>query len=193
MKSRLKLVTPTIEHKELALDYIQEHFDYGSNINGVGGLNRYLDDYEGWLQKLHEDRSRIVNEDRVPAETYFLVRSEDSKIIGMINIRLELNERLRNSSGHIGYGIRPTERRKGYNKINLYLALLECKKRGIKEVMLSCDKSNLGSAKSMIALSGKLTREYYSEADECMQQEHWIDVDESITTHKHQFKQYLDI
>ena len=192
MENKFKLVTPTIEHKELALDYIQEHFDYASDINGSGGLDRYLDNYDEWIQKLDEDRSRIVSEEKVPAETYFLVKTNASKIIGMINIRLELNERLRNSSGHIGYGIRPTERLKGYNKINLYLALLECQKRDIKEVMLSCDKSNLGSAKSILSLSGKLTREYYSEEYEETQQEFWINVDEAISINKHSFEGYLD-
>lgn len=78
----------------------------------------------------------------------------------MINIRLELNESLRQSGGHIGYGIRPSERRKGYNKINLYLALQVCLEHGLQEVILDCDKSNLGSSRSMLALGGQLVNEY---------------------------------
>lgn len=73
--------------------------------------------------------SKVQNKDYaysinfVPNKTFFLIRCEDNKIVGMINIRLELNEKLKNSGGHIGYSVRPTERRKGYNKINLYLGL----------------------------------------------------------------------
>ena len=61
----------------------------------------------------------------VPATTYFTIRESDNKIIGMINFKHYLNEYLRNFGGHIGYVIRPTERRKGYAKIQLYLVLLE--------------------------------------------------------------------
>lgn len=111
---------PNIDRKEEALAYIKEFYAYNSSINGVGGLYRYLDDYEGWLKKLEEDYIRTPNEEKVPARTYFLVRENDKRIVGMINIRLALNEKLKKSGGHIGYSIRPTERRKGYNKINLY-------------------------------------------------------------------------
>lgn len=190
---KLKLVTPEIGHKEEAIKYIEEHYEYNSAIHGVGGLDRYLDNYEGWLKKLEEDRNRIANEEKVPAETFFLVREDDNKIIGMINIRLVLNERLRNSNGNIGYGIRPTERRKGYNKINLYLGLLECQKHGLKEVMLDCDKDNLGSAKTMQALCGKLEKEYYSEEYKCIVQVYWINVDEAIENKKEEFEKYIII
>ena len=109
---------PSLARKEDAIEYIREHHEHNSNINGSGGLDRYLDDYEGWLQNLED--SKQPSKDRVPGLTYFLVRESDNKIIGMANIRLYLNERLREEGGHIGYGIRPSERRKGYNKITRY-------------------------------------------------------------------------
>ena len=104
---------PGISRKEDAIDYIREFLEYGSEINGAGGLHRFLDDYEGWLKKLDLDYIQVPNEERVPARTYFLVRESDSRIVGMINIRLALNERLSHYGGHIGYSIRPTERGKG--------------------------------------------------------------------------------
>ena len=124
---KLKHVKPSKEYEQEALEYINEFYEYNSDINGTGGLQRYLDNYDGWLEKLEEDRTRIPNEEKVPAETYFLVRENDNKIVGMINIRLTLNENLKKFGGHIGYSIRPTERKKGYNKLNLYLGLLCCK------------------------------------------------------------------
>lgn len=114
---KLRFEIPSIERKEDALEYIKEFIDNNSKINGVGGLDRYLDNYEGWLIKLENDYNTIPNESRVPGITYFLVRESDNKIVGMINIRLSLNERLKKYGGHIGYSIRPTERRKGYNKV----------------------------------------------------------------------------
>ena len=182
---RLRLVVPDISRKDDAISYIQEFLDYGSEINGVGSLDRYLDDYEGWLEKLEVDRTMDPNENRVPADTYFLVRESDERIIGMINIRHCLNENLRLIGGHIGYSVRPTERRKGYNKINLYLGLLRCQELGIDEVLMDCDADNLGSARTMQALGGRLVREWYEpNIYKTVLQDYVIDVDESIKTYR---------
>ena len=158
---RLKLESPTIAREKDAFVFLKEFYNNNSEINGTGGLQRYEGNYSGWLKKLDEDLNRNPDEDRVPAETYFLVRESDNRIVGMINIRLVLNHKLWNYGGHIGYSIRPTERRKGYNKVNLYLALNVCKKRGLEVVLLDCDKDNPGSAKTMQALGGKLIYEYF--------------------------------
>lgn len=180
---RLRHIVPSIEYEQRGIDYIQEHIDVGSPINGSGGLHRYLDNYQGWLEKLENDRMCIPNEQRVPAETYYLVNEQD-RIIGMINIRLALNERLRACGGHIGYGIRPSERGNGYNKINLYLALLRCQELGIQEVILDCDKDNLASSRTMESLGGVRIDEYYSEQEQCIVWRYIINVDESINNHK---------
>lgn len=155
----LRLIRPSIEYKEDGIDYINEHYAYNSPINGCGGLNRYLNNYEGWLKKLENDMSN-PGPGRVHALTYYLVRESDNKIVGMVNIRLELNDRLLRCGGNIGYGIRPSERRKGYNKINLYLALEVCQEYGLEEVLLDCDEENIGSKRSMEALGGALISKY---------------------------------
>lgn len=178
---------PSLERKEDAIAYINEFYAANSKINGSGGLHRYLDNYEEWLQKLENDRIIAPSEERVPALTYFLVREYDSKIVGMVNIRLSLNEKLRESGGHIGYSIRPSERRKGYNKINLYLALEKCQEHGISEAMLSCDKNNLASSRTMIALGGVLQREFPKE--EIIEQVYTINVEKSLEEHKDEYLQ----
>ncbi len=103
----------------------------------------------------------------------------------MINIRHCLNENLRLVGGHIGYSVRPTERRKGYNKVNLYLGLLRCQELGIDEVLMDCDADNLGSARTMQALGGRLVREWYEpNIYKTVLQDYVIDVDESIKTYR---------
>lgn len=171
---------PSLARKEDAIEYIREHHEHNSNINGSGGLDCYLDDYEGWLQKLEDYKQ--PSEDRVPALTYFLVRESDNKIIGMANIRLYLNDRLREEGGHIGYGIRPSERRKGYNKINLYRALEVCQEQGIEEVVLDCNKDNLGSSRTMIALGG--IKQYEKMHDGELIERYAINVSESVEKYK---------
>ena len=54
----LELVIPSLEYKEKAIGFIKEFYEYKSDINGTGGLYRYLDNYEGWLEKLEEDKNR---------------------------------------------------------------------------------------------------------------------------------------
>jgi len=182
---KLKYEVPNIYRKEDAISYIKEFIEYGSEINGVGGLDRYLDNYEGWLLKLEEDYIRIPSEEKVPARTYFLVRETDNKIVGMINIRLTLNENLKKLGGHIGYSIRPTERKKGYNKINLYLGLKICQEYSIKEVFMDCDKDNPASSRTMLALGGKLVKEWFEEEKyKTIIQDYIINVDESLEKYK---------
>ena len=76
-------------------------------------MDSHLDNYDGWLKKLENDLDyNNIKPDRVPANTYFAIREKDNKIIGMINIRHKLNDYLLERGGHIGYGVRPTERKK---------------------------------------------------------------------------------
>ena len=116
---KFKHVRPTKEYERAAVAYINEFYEYNSKINGVAGLYKFLDNYDGWLNRLESDRNAGVSSDRVPTETFFLVRSNDNYIVGMINIRFALNSRLKRHGGNIGYSIRPLERKNGYNKVNL--------------------------------------------------------------------------
>ena len=175
---------PGISRKEDAIDYIREFLEYGSEINGAGGLHRFLDDYEGWLKKLDLDYIQVPDEERVPGRTYFLVRESDSRIIGMINIRLALNKRLSHYGGHIGYSIRPTERGKGYNNINLYLGLKVCRKYGIERIFMDADLENPASWKTMEAFGGVRIREYYDDVNaHCTVVDYNIDVNRALDSH----------
>ena len=169
----MRLVFPRIAYKDKAIEYIKEFYEYGSEINGSGSLERYLIEstYEYWLKKVLSDIDIAnVPESRVPGLTYFYVREEDDKIIGMINIRLALNEFLRTEGGHIGYSIRPTERRKHYATEMLRAALKVCDVIGIKEVLVSCDKDNIASAGVIKNCGGILKHECYSDTfDEILQ------------------------
>ena len=182
---------PSIARKDEAIEYIKEHLACNSNINGSGALDDYYDNYEGWLKKLENDYNQIPNEKRVPARTYFLIRENDNKIVGMINIRLTLNETLKQHGGHIGYGIRPTERRKGYNKINLYLGLKVCNEYGIEIAQLDADLDNPASWRTMEALGGKRVREYYDEEYNCTVVDYHINVKESLEKYKDEYEKYI--
>ena len=163
----MKFVFPDERYEQKAAEYIQEFRDAGSPINGSGGLDRYLEHatYAQWLEKLIADMD-IANmpEDRVPALTYFYVREEDDRIVGMINIRLALNDFLRKEGGHIGYSVRPSERRKRYGTQMLQEALKFYEMMGIKQVLITCDRDNPASAGVIQNCGGKLDAEFYSES-----------------------------
>lgn len=162
----MKLVFPTLEYKEKATEYIREFYEYNSEINGSGGLDRFLREstYEEWLAKIRKDIDIAnVEKPRVPALTYFYVREEDDRIVGMINIRLALSDFLREEGGHIGYSVRPTERRKHYATDMLKAGVEVLNTIGINEVLVSCDKENLASSGTILNNGGRLIKEKYSE------------------------------
>ena len=116
------------------------------------------------------------------------VRENDNKIVGMINVRWNLTEEMKLFGGNIGYGIRPTERRKGYNKINLYLGLIEAQKLGLDRVMLDCDVSNLGSSKTMEALGGELERTEIDPYDGILTSVYQFDVTKTIDKYREEYE-----
>ncbi len=162
----MKLVFPTLEYKEKATEYIREFYEYNSEINGSGGLDRFLREstYEEWLVKIRKDIDIAnVEKPRVPALTYFYVREEDDRIVGMINIRLALSDFLREEGGHIGYSVRPTERRRHYATDMLKAGVEVLNTIGINEVLVSCDKENIASSGTILNNGGRLIKEKYSE------------------------------
>ena len=185
------LEIPSSKRKNAIIDYFDEFVMYNSDINGSGGLDKILSGYsfeqalDRCLNMRNEEYAKKLG--RCQAKTFLLIRANDNKIIGTINIRWNLTEKMKQFGGNIGYGIRPTERRKGYNKINLYLGLIEAQKLGLDKVMLDCDAKNLGSDKTILALGGILERTEVNPDDGILTNVYWIKVDESIKKYKEIF------
>ena len=157
-EEELILIRPTIEYKKQAQEMMEEAKKYDAddpNIwAGYSSMQKY-ENYEDWLKKLEEDLDfENIKGGRVPAATYFLLRKSDNKIIGIINIRYELNDYLNNYGGHIGYSIRATERRKGYGHKQLVLGLEKCLEIPISKVLITCREANIGSSKVIESCGG---------------------------------------
>ena len=116
-------------------------------------------DFPKYIQKLEGFKQGVgIPASFVPHSTFWLT-NEAEKILGVVNIRHHLTGRLLIEGGHIGYGIRPSERRKGYATMILKLALIEAKKLGIERALVTCHKKNTASAKTILKHGGKFYRE----------------------------------
>lgn len=189
------LEKPSIERKDEIIEYINEFVKYKSDINGTGSLDKILDGYpfeqvlERCLNMENEEYAQKIG--RCPGKTFLLIRENDNRIVGTINLRWNLSELMLQFGGHIGYSIRPTERRKGYNKINLYLVMIEARKVGLDKVMLACDVNNAGSDRTLKALGGKLERTEIDPSDGMLTNVYWFDVIETIDKYKNIYEPFI--
>lgn len=154
----IKLAAPAVEHQAAAEDYKGEFFSAGEAvINGSALLDQM--EYPGWLEHVRQNSSpHTVQPDWVVSSTFFAIRERDGRIIGMIDIRHSLsNEFLAQYGGHIGYSVRPGERRRGYATQMLKLALAYARSLGLSRVMLGCYSDNLPSKKVIETCGGVKT------------------------------------
>lgn len=170
----LELVKPTIEYKEQLFEMLTEW------KKDIIENNTNKSPWKIWANDFHDFDHYIKNidtkEDRengwVPDTTLFCLDKDRNIFVGAVNIRHYLTDALLGTGGHIGDGIRPSERRKGYATAMVALALDECRRLGIDRVLMCCDKDNIGSAKSIINNGGILENEV--EEDGNIVQRYWI-------------------
>jgi len=174
MDKRVTLMKPTLELKDQYLSFYQEWKESGEDMV-PWVISRNPTDFQGMLQFLSDnEKGDNLQEGWVPDSTYWLV-ADDKQVIGVVNIRHWLTEKLLNSGGHIGYGIRPSERRKGYATQLLQLSLLKAKELGINKVLVLCDESNIASAKTIVNNGGKPDSDYIEEDGNVIKR-FWIDL-----------------
>ena len=170
--SILKLILPTVKYKDEIMNYKREFIKNNDSMDGTSGL-RNAKSFEEWhkaiLDNLNEE---TVREGLVPASTYIAISIDDERLIGMIDIRHRLNEYLLKYGGHIGYSVRRLERGKGYATEMLRLALKRCERLGITKVLITCDKDNIASAKTIIKNGASLENEVQEESG--ITQRYWI-------------------
>ena len=152
---KIILVKPDLSYADEIIKYKEESLAESPIINGSAGLDRFSS-IEVWLEELKKRSCEdTVPKGLVPSSTYLAVREKDNYIVGMIDIRHYLNEYLTQVGGNIGYGVRKTERNKGYAKQMLKLALEKCKELKIKKVLITCDEDNIASEKVILSANAK--------------------------------------
>ena len=173
MVEHLKLIRPNVILKD-------EYLDMMSEWKAVSGelipwsLSQDTTDFNLMIENLNGYSEGIGLPDGFVECSTFWLLNKSNKILGAIDIRHSLTDNLLFRGGHIGYGIRPSERRKGYASKMLSLALDECESIGLSKVLITCLKSNIGSAKTIINNGGILESEDTENGE--IFQRYWINL-----------------
>lgn len=169
----LCLIKASRAYQQEITDYMDEWLRSGERIVPAS-VNKPLlhEDFDAYCASLEVGEGHPT---LVPDSTFFCLDRDSGQVVGAVNIRHRLNEGLLYSGGHVGDGVRPSARRKGVASAMIALALEECRKLGIPRVLMTCDKDNIASAKSIQHNGGVLEDERMSEGK--LIQRYWIDLE----------------
>ena len=172
---KVKLIKLTKEYEKQLGEMIDEwKLDQEINHTDKSPYVIFKNDYHDFDYYLDNlELKEPIPQGFVPDSTFFLLDEERNRLLGAVNIRHSLNEHLLKVGGHIGDGIRPSERRKGYATEMIRLALIECKKLGIDRVLICCNSDNIGSKKSILNNGGTLENIVMDEGKPM--ERYWID------------------
>lgn len=161
---------PTEIHENDVMDYKSEFISNNEQLFGSSGLDEH-ENFADWLNgvRLFEDQ-KTVPKGYVKSEEYLFYI--DKKLIGMMNLRHELNDMLEKTGGHIGYSVRKGERKNGYATKMLDFALQKYREMGIQKVLITCDLDNIASAK-VIEKNGGILENIINEQDNLVKR-YWI-------------------
>ena len=171
------LKVPTLEYEDQVMNYKKVFLENNESFDGCAGLED-VEDYNEWLD-FDNRLSKKYGDSYVPSTVYLGIREADNKLVGMIDCRHDLSDFLLSYGGNIGYSVLIDERRKGYAKEMLRLALDKYREEGKSKVLLTCDKANIASAKTILANGGILENEIEDKPKLGMSgiiQRYWINI-----------------
>lgn len=159
---------------EAIREYREEFLANGGSMDGTSNLRRFenMADWYDWICKA--EYRETCPPHWVPDTQFAGVRSRDGRIVGMLDIRHELNDACLRIFGNIGYSIRSSERGKGYATEQLSLAKEICRSMGLERILVSCYADNPASAKVITRNGGILENEVVDERNGKRLQRYWI-------------------
>ncbi|WP_413374906.1 GNAT family N-acetyltransferase [Alkalihalobacillus sp. 1P02AB] len=173
MKLNVKLIKANKEWLGPYQEFYDEWFKSGEKMV-PWVIRESSNDAEAMFSFLQKQETGVgLSASQVKNTTYWLI-NEEEEVVGAVNIRHTLNSFLFEQGGHIGYGIRPSARQKGYATQILALALQESNKLGIKKVLVCCDEDNLASYKTIVKNGGMIDEDFVTDDGEVIKR-FWVE------------------
>ena len=171
----INLIKPSLTYQNQLTAYRNEYFAEHPDtpaIHGGGGIEMFNSIPEWVIETQRNEKKETVREGWVTASQYIAIDDNDV-VVGMIQIRHELNDFLYSFGGHIGYSVRPNMRKKGIATMMLKLALKKCMdEHKIKDILVTCSSWNTASIKTIINNGGVFEDE--RKFQEEMKKRYWI-------------------
>jgi predicted acetyltransferase len=169
----LRLIRPTPALSQDFLAFAKEH-----RAKGEHRYDAALDDLDAYCRLLEDHAAgRNLPAGYVPTTTFWLITAGQT-VLAESRLRHTLTPALEDWGGHIGYNIRPSQRRKGYGTRLLALTLLEARAIGLTRALVTCNVDNVASARVIENNGGQLwTRSPSSRAGATVSR-YWIDLPE---------------
>lgn len=176
MENELMLVRPTEEYLAELSSYKKDFLQNSDSMDGCGPLRRY-DDMKEYIDMTNRYLSQeTLPEGMVMATQFLCIRKSDSKLVGMIQVRHYFNDYLEKYAGHIGYSVRPSERRKGYATWMLKNIKPFCRSINLDKILVCCIDSNEGSRRTILKNGGIYESTVFCEDKNENLERYWIDL-----------------
>lgn len=154
MNEELVFRAPTANDAAEYISYRQAFLDAGDSMDGTGAMRRFSDPAEWLAENARYADPATLPEGKVLSTLFVCERRADGRIVGMLQVRHTLNDYLLHYGGHIGYSVRPDERRKGYASWMLAQALDYCRSLGLTRVLITCRDTNEASRRTILKAGG---------------------------------------
>jgi len=167
----MRLERPSAARRKAFLDVAREWRDAGEDRYAAA-----LEDFDAWLARVERYTVQATcPPGLVSGDSYWLVDGS-GRIVGGVRLRHRLAPHLEVEGGHIGYDVRPSERRKGVGTRLLALVLEKARERGLARVLVTCDHDNVASARIIEKNGGVETTSTVSERSGKVVRRFWIDL-----------------
>ena len=160
MTDDICLVRPDEGWEAEVVAFRQEFWEAGERVICGSALLDQRENYAEWLELVRANaRRETAPRGWVLSEVFLAVRESDQRMVGIIELRHELNDFLRDF-GHCGYSVRPGERGKGYGRAMLRLLCKHARRCGMAHLQLSCEEDNTPSRRVIVGAGGEYVRDF---------------------------------
>ena len=176
----IRLIEPTIEYagqiEDFRREVLEKDVDCGDIFAGCYGMSK-TPKGEDWIkicELLRDPATSMEAGAQVGEITYLAIRESDNRLCGIIGLRFHIDHPILSVwGGHVGYTVRPSERRKGYATCMIRQVKDKARELGILKILITCDDTNAGSEKAILSNGG--VYEYSVDVDGGIVKRYWID------------------